>query len=249
MKQKYFLQILLVLVFPGTILPLLTFSQNTNTINKDIITTRDTLEFSYQIKNFLIPKFENLINLLSNESTEANLCERILGNISNEAKSKYPNRLFYNENSLIENDLFIGADTTFPTQDLFVGDYLRLVNTQLQKAKEDETSVSITIKNISSLKRRNFFYYKVYAELKYNTALKNSSFIQPTERVFEVIVNRDSTWQLQIQTIRFVRVTDHDTLNDFKQIVKVEIETSILHQEYNNNRRKFIKKLKSEVKK
>jgi tetratricopeptide (TPR) repeat protein len=226
MKQKYFLQFLLVLVFSGTILPLLTYSQNTNTINKDIITTRDTLEFSYQIKNFLIPKFENLINLLSNESTEANLCERILGNISNEAKLKYPNRLFYNENSLIENDLFIGADTTFPTQDIFVGDYLRLVNTQLQKAKEDETSVSITIKNISSLKRRSFYYYKVYSELKYNTALKNSSFIQPTERVFEVIVNRDSTWQLQIQTIRFARVTDHDTLNDFKQIVQVEIDAN-----------------------
>lgn len=39
------------------------------------------------------------------------------------------------------------------------------------------------------------------------------------------------------------------TLIDDLEIVKVEIETSILHQEYTNNRRKFIKKLKSEVKK
>jgi hypothetical protein len=36
---------------------------------------------------------------------------------------------------------------------------------------------------------------------------------------------------------------------DDLEIIKVEIEADILHQEYIKNRKKFIRKLKSEVKK
>lgn len=202
------------------------FSQKTKPNSSVTLSTKDTFEFSFQITQFLIPKFEYTLNLISNAETGANLTTRIIENTLNDTRVKSNNRMFFSENSMIENDLFIGADTILPTQDLPFDEYLKQFSSQVIKsANEDENTVSIEILNLSSIKKTSYFFYKVYTRVTYHNKLKNGHLLPPFERLFEIRLSQDSlSWQYQISTIRFTRISDYDTLNDYKNIIKVDVD-------------------------
>lgn len=232
-KCFYQVNIVLFTIFTGIILCfILECPGQAKKTDKIEITTRDTFEFRYQLK-LLIPEFEKILILISDESTEPSIIEKVISNKRNECKDKVQTRLFLNEDVIVENDLTPGAETILPVTDLTFPEYLNRFNTMYNKS-DDRSGVALSIIRISPLQKTTYYYYKVFTMLKYNNTLRNGGVLNPVNRVFEIAVLRDSSlgkWGYYISSIRFTRESDYDTLNNYHSIKSVPVDPEVIMRE------------------
>ncbi|MEO5571773.1 MAG: tetratricopeptide repeat protein [Bacteroidia bacterium] len=211
-------------VFSAAVLP----AQN------KIITTRDTIYFSYAIKKNLVPDYQTLLNIISDASYTENEVDAV---ITNKVKGTRDSRIFTGENAIIEFDLKPGADTIKALRaDKNVMDYLKLFFTNYQRSFEN--TVSLNVLSISPLKRTTFFYCTVLFECEYkNTTVTGESF-KKFRRVAEVKFEYDRKWYPVITTISFAKANDPDTLHVYRDITKSAYDPEKLFQLYEDEKEK-----------
>jgi tetratricopeptide (TPR) repeat protein len=219
------------------------------------ITSRDTIEFKFKIRDLVIPEYEKLLNFIADKTTYPNEIERIVKNKINESREGHSSRLFFNDKIIIENDLFPGADTLQTPRDLLIEDYLKNFNSQYQKSEPDAPAISFRIINISPLQKSTYFYYKVFTECKYYNNIVGGISLTQVIRVFEInILKEENEWKFYIQTVRFPTSADLDSSKNYYEIQKVQSDIDLIYKELANekerkelNERKQIFKLKQEA--
>jgi tetratricopeptide (TPR) repeat protein len=215
---------IILFIFSGTVL----LSQN------KIITTRDTIYFSYAIKKNLIPDYQTLLNIISDSSYSENEVDAI---INNKVRGSREARIFSSENAIIEFDLKPGADADKTLRaDKNVMDYLKLFFTNYQRSYEN--TVSLNVLGISPLKKTNYFYCSVLFECEYKNTTVHKEPFKKFRRVAEVKFEYDKKWFPLITTITFPKGNESDTLHIYKDIFKTAYDPEKLFQFYDEEKEK-----------
>ncbi len=190
----------------------LAFGQN------DTIFTRDTIELNYQIKNTIIPNYKNLLLMIAYPDMNQNEIDKMIENNVNGSKET---KLFYNDKVIIENDLAPGAaKDKLLRGDLEVTQYLR--NFYTGYTKTDVPNINFTVGRISSLKKKDYYYYNVQFESDFGGTTTSGKKYDKFNRVAEMVVVKDGKWHLYIGAIRFPadKEKDFDTTNVYRGIVE-----------------------------
>ena len=220
--KKFFLLILF--VFTGTLLIAQT----------KIITTRDTIYFSYAIRKNLIPDYQTLLNIISDSSYSENEVNAIIESKVNGGRES---RIFTGEKAIVEFDLKPGADTNKALRsDKNVIDYLKLFFTNYQRSYAN--TVFLNVISISPLKKTNYFYCNVVFDCEYKNTTVNGEAFNKFRRVAEVKFEFDKKWYPVISTISFAKVVESDTLHIYKDIAKATYDPEKLFQSYEDEKEK-----------
>ncbi|HMT29271.1 MAG TPA: hypothetical protein PKD91_08340, partial [Bacteroidia bacterium] len=124
---------------------------------QDSITTRDTIEFTYLLKNSIIPEFQELLSVIAIEGTLQNEVEQI---IENRVKRPGEKRLFYDEKVIVDSDLIPGSETNTSFRgEMTVEQYL--LNFHTSYAKSEDPGISMVVLEISPLKKKDYLFYNV----------------------------------------------------------------------------------------
>ena len=189
--RNYF-KILLILVF--ALLTMSTRGQDAPTISKYDDESIRTFNIPELLKNF-----ENALNIISYSGSEAMDIKTVSDNLMLDGESP---RSFYNDKVIIESDLSYNSYLNNTKEDLAVKEYLLGFNALYPKTQKP--TVSFHILKISALKKTNYFFYNVLYESAFNN--KDNSGIQykTLNRIAEIRLEYDTTWNVYIQAIRFV---------------------------------------------
>jgi len=184
----------------------------------DTVFSRDTIELNYQIKNTIIPSYQNMLTLIASPDMNQNEVDKM---IDNNAKGTMEARLFYNDKVIVENDLTPGADKDKSLRgDIEIAQYLRNFNTNYTKS--EIPNISLTVTKISSLKKKQYFFYNVQFECIYDGTTTSGKKFPKFNRVAELVLIKDGKWKSYIGAIRFPldNNRDFDTTNLYRNIIE-----------------------------
>ncbi len=184
MKNIFILLTLLLLSFP-------VFSQD--------ISQKESEEIKLVAKRKVQNGLKDLLNFITDESIgDAEKLATI-----KDSYSPSNVQVFYNAESIIEDDInpnFINSSTI---QDLSVEKYLN--NLDVLYVKSSESTIEFTINNVSNIKRGNYLYIKVYFDSQFGSKHKTINIAyQPTKRVAELRIEKiNRKWVTNITRIAF----------------------------------------------
>jgi uncharacterized protein HemY len=213
----------------------------------DTITTRDTIEFHYLIKNSLIIDFKDVLNTIAFAETNQN---EVVAIIDKKIKGSKESKLFFDEKVIIENDLNPGSDRDKQLRgDVEIAQYL--MNFHTTYSKTEEPNIFINVKKVSSLKKASYFYYNVLFECNYSGKTQSGGKFNVFDRIAEVIVVKDGKWRLYFRAIRFPDENgkDFDSTNDFNEIVATDTDVDRMIKALNDEKENQLREEKKKIEK
>lgn len=209
----------------------------------DSLTTRDDSRFKYLIRKSLLPKYEALLNYITDSSSYENeINEAINYQIYADKESK----LFTSNKVIIENDLKSGSDTGRSLRrDMELISYLKEFNTGYKKT--EDKSIFLNLISISPLKYTTYYYYSVEFLSSYNGENYSGDHFNTVNRVAEIKLVNDSGWHLYINSIRFSTGTETDTTNQYNSLIQLDTNVVNLLSEYDNLEQQRIKEQKRKI--
>jgi tetratricopeptide (TPR) repeat protein len=173
------------------------------------LTANEGTEITFQAKR-LVSELENYLNTISNSDlSETDISEIIANSYSDPA-----NRIFFDDKVIIEDDIDPAAGPK-KRKDFEVSKYLR--NFDLMYAKSAENTVTFSNLTTSNLKKKDFYYVKVYFDCQFSGTYRNKTSYQPRKRVATVRADmEDKKWKTYLIGIQFYTPEDAKTasLND-----------------------------------
>lgn len=123
------------------------------------------------------------------------------------------NRIFFDSNVIIENDLNAGAEVAATPEDKKVKDYLEEFNLFVKKG--ENFSVSFSGLQISPLKKSSFLYFNVYFETEIQGEDFRRQLLPASHRKAEIrLVRKNSQWHAYINGIKFAPAGAYDERTD-----------------------------------
>ncbi|MFM7216930.1 MAG: tetratricopeptide repeat protein [Bacteroidota bacterium] len=160
----------------------------------------------------LLRNLEDALNIISYQGAEPLDFKTIKSRLFFDSETP---RSFFSEKVVIENDLHFDDWSNTVKEDLDARRYLESFN--LLYPKTQDPSVHFNIVGVSSLKRREYFYYNVLFESDFNNKDMDGNRFVSVRRLAEVRVEFDSAWVPYLNGIRFAS-SDYklnDPKNDF----------------------------------
>ncbi|GAA4439784.1 hypothetical protein GCM10023188_36370 [Pontibacter saemangeumensis] len=168
----------------------------------------------------LVEDYEQLLNTITNSGISLKETELI---IANSFATENKKRLFWNSSAIIEDDINPEKAIADSAADLPVEKYLQ--DLDLLYSKSESPSIRFNNVSVSSPKRKNNFYVKVYYDCLFENKHKKSKTAYKTvRRVAEVSVDKtDGKWMPYILNVRFFQ--KQDSINDIQYDVRLlEVE-------------------------
>jgi tetratricopeptide (TPR) repeat protein len=178
------------------------------------ITVKDAAEISYK-SELLISEFRDLMNVISNKETNLKETKDIIYNSHSGTK----NKIFYNSNILVEDDLNPAQSASSTPKEITIEKYLN--DLDLLYEKSDTFSISFENIRVSKIKQADYLYIKVY----FNSLFKNKSIAANTSypvghRMAEIRIDKDKNkWMMQIMRLGFYK--PEDTVNDNRNDIAI----------------------------
>lgn len=147
----------------------------------------------------LLKNLENAMNVISYSGSEA-LDVKIVKNRML-SDNEQP-RVFFNDKVIVESDLTFDAWSNVTKEDVSAKDYLE--NFNLLYPKKQDPTVSFEIVKVSHLKKTSYYYYNVVFESVFKNKDYNGNPYVPVQRMMEVRLAFDATWNAYINSIRFL---------------------------------------------
>jgi tetratricopeptide (TPR) repeat protein len=196
---KFILLIGLFLISPAL------FSQS------DIINKRDDRYLKEVAIVNLMNSFEITLNVITAGEAYPNEINNHIDRILNGSLNE---RIFFNDQVRLENDLMPGADKFKTKEDKIIGDYLEdLIS--LYSNPEANSIVFDKDYKISGLKRTSYFYYNVVFNSTFKGVNIDNKSYTTVGRVAEVrLLNENGKWYPLIHGIRFYDPLVYDPLSD-----------------------------------
>lgn len=211
----------------------------------DSITSRDTLEFVYVIKNFIIKDYQDLLIFIANSETGLNEVERI---IENRVRGNAETRLFYDDKVIVDNDLNPGADSMKALRgEMHIDQYLKSFHTSYKKS--DDPKIEMSVRKVSSLNKGSYFYYNVLFTCNYMGTTSGNKFFAPFDRVAEIILIKEEKWKLYIRAIRFPDEKDFLDGNIFKGVVATDTDIEKIVRSINDEKESRIREENKQIQK
>ncbi|HKR06319.1 MAG TPA: tetratricopeptide repeat protein, partial [Bacteroidia bacterium] len=210
----------------------------------DSITTRDERTIKYKIRKNLIPDFEKVLVFIADSSTGPNEVEEV---IRSRTQGTPESKIFTDDKVTIESDLVPGADTTKTVGgDLQIIQYLNSFNTNY--AKTEDKNISLNNIEISPLKKADYLYYNVKFECDYRGTTTAGEKFYKFNRVAEVKLVNDHGWIPYINSIRFAKGGELDTVtNIFKNVIKSETDIDKIMDEIESKEEERIREENNKI--
>ncbi|QCR21561.1 tetratricopeptide repeat protein [Pontibacter sp. SGAir0037] len=187
MKQNYY-------VLVGIFFLLLS-----NASAQDKITLKDAKEISYQAKA-TVQGLEGLLNYVTFSENVPSELQEVIANSYKPSR----NRVFYNKNIIIEDDITPEAGLG-KTKDLPAEKYLNDLDIHYEKTMD--ASISFSNIAVSSVKKKDYVYVKVKFDAKFGSKFKPKKAAYTTTRTREALVRMESEggnkWKAFIVGISF----------------------------------------------
>jgi tetratricopeptide (TPR) repeat protein len=171
------------------------------------ITVQDAAEISYR-SELIIGEYRDLLNLISNTDADIRQTRDIIHNSFTGPK----NWIFYHSTATLEDDITPTQHESQNAQEKKIDKYL--YDFDLLYKKSDTPSVNFTILKVSNVKKRDYFYVKIFFSSRFGnkSAVADADYIL-NNRVAEVRAYKaGNKWQTQIVRIGFYNASD--TLTD-----------------------------------
>ncbi|MGB3616605.1 MAG: tetratricopeptide repeat protein [Catalinimonas sp.] len=169
----------------------------------DTLTVREGAEIIYQARN-LIGELEDLMNVVTNAAVGPAQTKDLITNSYTDGR----NQIFADKDVIIENDLVPDADAEAYRDDE-VTKYLQMLSLYYEKG--DEPTITLDNREASSVKRKDFYYVRVYFERTYEGTHRQypDKTYETLGRVADIRADRvDNRWQTRILSIGFHRPGD-----------------------------------------
>lgn len=191
-----------------------------------------TLRDSQEIQLLARRKVEKGLNDLLNTITFDDLGDFERNAIRADSYGDSPNKIFYDAQVIIEDDLNPEHDSRATTADLPVAKYLS--NFDLFYPQSPDRTVVFTDIRVSNLKKSDYYYIKVYFTSQFTLQHKQVARpYRPLLRVAEVRAERKGTkWTAYITRVAFV--TPEDQADETRNDVELAVAVSAPNQENEN---------------
>ncbi|MES2731450.1 MAG: tetratricopeptide repeat protein [Bacteroidota bacterium] len=177
------------------------------TLQGQDITVKEGADITYQAKR-LVGELENYLNTISN----TDLSESDIKEIIDNSYGDPVNKIFFDDKVIIEDDVDPASNSN-KKKDFEVNKYLR--NFDLMYTKSTESSITFTNLTTSNLKKKDFYYIKVYFESAFTNAHRNQKVAySPQKRVATIRADKqDKKWKTYLVGIRFYTPEEAKTAN------------------------------------